>query len=104
MEKAGGKPLDIRKSMEVFGSKVYWHTHKSKRSKVAPTKTEGIWVGHSNTVLGGHRVLPIHSDDKMKMWKVQPAQDVKSATIFNGNFTLRKVASTKQVQTNQVKV
>ena len=61
VEKAGGKPLDIRKSMEVFGSKVYWHTHKSKRSKVAPTKTEGIWVGRSNTVLGGHRVLPLRT-------------------------------------------
>ena len=32
----------------------------------------------------------------MKMWKIQPAQDAKSATIFNGNFTLRKVSSKNQ--------
>ena len=82
--------------MEVFGSKVYWHTNKSKRSKVAPTKNEGIWVGRSNTVLGEHRVLPLQWNDQMKMWKIQPAQDVKSATIFNGNFTLRKVSSKNQ--------
>ncbi len=65
---------------------------------MAPTKTEGIWVGRtcSNTLLGGHRVLPLHWDDQMKMWEVQQAQDVKSATIFNGNLTLRKVASKKQ--------
>ena len=52
VEKEGGKRIDFKSTMNVFGSRVYFYVNKILRSgKVDITTRQGIWVGRSHVIV-----------------------------------------------------
>ena len=69
VEKAGGDKLDIDNAVEVFGTLVYYYESPARRAvggnQTDPPARQGLWVGRSTAISGGHRVMPIEYDQGM---------------------------------------
>ena len=51
--------ISLRK-LHPFGTPVWYHVPKERRAKGDPPALEGIYLGPSTLVKGGHKVLRVH--------------------------------------------
>jgi len=94
VEKEGGKRIDFKSTMNVFGSRVYFYVNKILRSgKVDITTRQGIWVGRSHVIAGGHRILPIPYHTQTQVWDIGKAADIAGGNMHSNVFPLRTTQS-----------
>ena len=94
VEKEGGKRIDFKSTMNVFGSRVYFYVNKILRSgKVDITTRQGIWVGRSHVIAGGHRILPITYNTQTQVWDIGRAEDIAGGNMHSNVFPLRTTQS-----------
>ena len=94
VEKEGGKRIDFKSTMNVFGSRVYYYVNKILRTgKVDITTRQGIWVGRSHLIAGGHRILPITYNTMTQVWDIGKATDIAGGNMHSNVFPLRTTQS-----------
>ena len=76
--------------MNVFGSRVYFYVNRILRSgKVDITTRQGILVGRSHIIAGGHSILPITYNTMTKVWDIGKAEDIAGGNMHSNVFPLR---------------
>ena len=90
VEKEGGKRIDFKCIMNVFGSRVYYYVNKILRSgKADITTRQGTWVGRSHLIAGGHRILPISYNTMIQVWDIGKAADIAGGNMHSNVLPLR---------------
>ena len=75
-ERVGAEGIDVSTEFEVYGAKCWYFEAKERRVQGAKHNEmpgrRGIWVGRSQTISGGHRVIPIEWSKKKQEWTLLP--------------------------------
>ena len=92
---AGGEELTIEDMMEAFGAQVHYY-EAAERRQVGSKQTDtpgrlGIYVGRSQVINGGHKVIPIEWDYRAQQWKLHPTLDRAYVVVDNSKYPLRTV-------------
>ena len=96
VEKEGGKRIDFKSTMNVFGSRVYFYVNKILRSgKVDITTRQAIWVGRSHIIAGGHSILPITYNTMTQVWDIGKAEDIAGGNNMHSNVFLIRTTQSK---------
>ena len=76
LERAGGSAIDLVRQSHVPGAKCVAYEAKERRDH--PTGDHGflvVWLGHSDTVHGGHRISRVEWNANKSEYVVHPAED-----------------------------
>jgi hypothetical protein len=81
--------------MEAFGALAYYY-QASERRVVGSRQSDlpgrmGIWVGRSQVINGGHRVMPIEWDSVKQQWRLGATIERAYVKVDNSKFPLRTV-------------
>ena len=92
---AGGEELTIEDMMEAFGALTYYY-QASERRVVGSRQSDlpgrlGIYVGRSQVINGGHRIMPIEWDTAKQQWRLGATIERAYAKVDNSQFPLRTV-------------
>ena len=92
---AGGEELTIEDMMEAFGA-LTWYYQAAERRVVGSRQGDlpgrkGIYVGRSQVINGGHRIVPIEWDGAKHQWKLGATIERAYAVVDNTEYPLRKV-------------
>ena len=96
VEKEGGKRIDFKSTMNVFGSRVNYYVNKILRiGKVDITTRQSIWVGRtcSHIIAGGHIIFPITYNTMTQVWDIGKAEDIAGENMHSNVFPLRTTQS-----------
>ena len=92
---AGNEELTIEDMMEAYGAQVHYY-EAAERRQVGSKQTDtpgrlGVYVGRSQVINGGHRVIPIEWDQRKQQWKLYPTVDRAYIVVDNSKYPLRTV-------------
>ena len=92
---AGNEELTIEDMMEAFGAQVHYY-EAAERRQVGSKQTDnpgrlGIYVGRSQSINGGHRVIPIELNQRTQQWKLYPTVERAYIVVDNSKYPLRTV-------------
>ena len=81
--------------MEAYGAQVHYY-EAAERRQVGSKQTDtpgrlGVYVGRSQVINGGHRVIPIEWDHRTQQWKLYPTVDRAYIVVDNSKYPLRTV-------------
>ena len=77
-------------SSHVFGALAIYHVHKPQRAgALAPPSKAGIWVGADESVVGGHKVVPISYDYEARRWVLGAVLTATTVRVYDKVFPLR---------------
>jgi hypothetical protein len=92
IEKTGGTNMDLEKESHVPGAKCIYYEAKERRTGAHSDRgVVGVWLGHSDTVIGGHRVAQVEWIPNRCAHIVHPAQDRVTVKVDDDCMLLKKV-------------
>ena len=95
---AGGEELQIEDMMEAFGAQAYYYEAPERRQvgskQTDPPGKLGIYVGRSQVINGGHRIVPLEWCDKIQHYKLGATVDRAYAVVDNSRYPLRSGPAT----------
>ena len=100
---AGGEEMQIEDMMEAFGAQAYYYEAEDRRQVGSkqndPPGRLGVYVGRSQVINGGHRIVPLSWCGKTQQWKLGATIDRPYAVIDNSKYPLRTVPAKDVDQT-----
>ena len=73
-----------------FGQQVFYHLKDEQLlDDWATSGQEAIWVGRSNSISGGHRIVPIKWDPTNNIYTLFPSREVNNIRFENIKYPLR---------------
>ena len=92
VEKAGGSAPELARQSHVAGAKCVAYEAKERRDH--PTGDHGslgVWLGHSDTVHGGHRVSRVEWNPNKSEYIVHPTEDRITVKVDDDCMLMKKV-------------
>ena len=89
IEKAGGQGFDLAQS-HIPGAKcVYFEAKERRESTDDTTGRLGVWLGHSDKIVGGHRIGPLTWNTKRMAYDIARVIDRKTVHVDDDCMILR---------------
>jgi hypothetical protein len=96
VEKEGGKGIDFKSTMNVFGSRVHISTStrycEAERLTLLRDRESG-WEEANDVIAGGHRILPITYNTQTQVWDIGKAENIAGGNMHSNVFPLRTTQS-----------
>ena len=98
MQKAGGKQIEVAKSFYPPGSACVIFRAKERRQGTGDVPgRQGIWLGRSTRIPGGHRVAEVNYDETRQLWNISKTLERSTVTVDAGNVILKSRPAGQQI-------